>query len=422
MANRLRSVVRAQDLLARPGGDEFTLLIRDVAGDVSAVATDLAGRVIAALREPLHVEGVPLEVRASVGVSTFPARRDHRRGPAVRYADAAMYIAKAGARTASISPLPRNGTGCRPDDGFEPRSCRRRAHRILSERDRVDAFPADRRDRHRRASWPTRRLRAVPRDRRCSVPIACSRQPRRPAGSSSSTGPAAIAAVRRRRSTPAWAATASLFLNVEPSAIGAPCPQEHPSCCGARAERELDLVLEITERALTDRPAELVRASASTAPPDAASRSTTSAPTSARSRCCRWSRPTSSSSTSASSRTGPSTDQAAIVSAVAAERERTGARRAGRGHRDRGAPRRRAHARARRSARAGCGAARARCTPRPARGSAVRRGVAAPRRTGRHAVRGRRRERRTAHATKSLLLPMSHHLEHRRRCASARAP
>jgi hypothetical protein len=51
---------------------------------------------------------------------------------------------------------------------------------------------------------------------------------------------------------------AILFLNCEPSSIGSACPREHAELW-TRAQDELELVLEITERAVTDRPAELSR-------------------------------------------------------------------------------------------------------------------------------------------------------------------
>src|SRR3954454_7402611 len=49
----------------------------------------------------------------------------------------------------------------------------------------------------------------------------------------------------------------SLFVNVEPSLLDAPVPPEVTALL-QRAGRELDVVLELTERALTDRPAELL--------------------------------------------------------------------------------------------------------------------------------------------------------------------
>lgn len=49
----------------------------------------------------------------------------------------------------------------------------------------------------------------------------------------------------------------TLFVNVEPSLLGAPLP-DHVAQLLARAGQELDIVLELTERAITDRPAEML--------------------------------------------------------------------------------------------------------------------------------------------------------------------
>src|SRR3954470_21900951 len=49
----------------------------------------------------------------------------------------------------------------------------------------------------------------------------------------------------------------TLFVNVEPSLLDTPAPAYVGELL-ARASRELDVVLELTERALTDRPAEML--------------------------------------------------------------------------------------------------------------------------------------------------------------------
>lgn len=49
-----------------------------------------------------------------------------------------------------------------------------------------------------------------------------------------------------------------LFINVEPATLGTPCPQELRAVW-ERGGQELSVVLEVTERALTDRPADLLR-------------------------------------------------------------------------------------------------------------------------------------------------------------------
>lgn len=408
VADRLRSVVRAQDLLARPGGDEFTLLIRDVAGDVSAVATDLAGRVITALREPLHVEGVPLEVRASVGVSTFP-RDAITAEDLLRHADAAMYIAKGGGKDGFHLYRPRvKGTGRRPDDGFDPRSAVGELERILSERDLTAAFQ------------PIVEILS-------GDVVAYEALARGPEGSPLQRpdrlfATAAAAGLVAEldwlcRATAVEAAfdarlgrSAALFLNCEPTAIGSPCPQEHRAVW-ERAERELDLVLEITERAVTDRPAELVRvigehraAGRGIALDDLGAdvRSLALLPLVA---------PDVMKLDLSLVQDRPSTDQAAIVSAVAHEHERTGAQVLAEGIESE------QHLAVARTLGATLGQGWHWGRPGPLRPqrsiSTLRRRVPARHRAGNTPFEVVTAERSTAHATKSLLLPMSHHLEHR---------
>jgi diguanylate cyclase (GGDEF)-like protein len=91
VGHRLRAAVGPHDLVARLGGDEFAVLAPRLTG--SAEAQALAGRVVAALAEPVRLDGLPLEVTGSVGVAVWP---DHGTDPAtlLRRADVAMYDAK----------------------------------------------------------------------------------------------------------------------------------------------------------------------------------------------------------------------------------------------------------------------------------------------------------------------------------------
>ncbi|MFJ6195564.1 EAL domain-containing protein [Micromonospora sp. NPDC092111] len=88
---RLVDVVGDRDLLARLGGDEFAI----VAGGLDGVdeARELADRVVAALAEPVSLDGLPLDVGGSIGIALFP---DHGEDYAtlMRHADVAMYDAK----------------------------------------------------------------------------------------------------------------------------------------------------------------------------------------------------------------------------------------------------------------------------------------------------------------------------------------
>ncbi len=89
---RLRRCLRARDVLARFGGDEFTILLRHVqdAGEVTAVAERLG----AALQAPIVVDGRELTTTASIGI-VLHAPDGASAETILRDADIAMYIAKA---------------------------------------------------------------------------------------------------------------------------------------------------------------------------------------------------------------------------------------------------------------------------------------------------------------------------------------
>jgi diguanylate cyclase (GGDEF)-like protein/PAS domain S-box-containing protein len=87
---RLRTQLRENDVLARLGGDEFAVLLPGL-GQESAVAA--ARRLLDTLREPFTVDGLELDVDASVGVSVS-SRPVAGLDDLLREADIAMYTAK----------------------------------------------------------------------------------------------------------------------------------------------------------------------------------------------------------------------------------------------------------------------------------------------------------------------------------------
>ncbi|URI07923.1 diguanylate cyclase [Aquincola tertiaricarbonis] len=94
VGQRIRHAARESDLVARMGGDEFTILQTGIEGSDAAVA--LAHRVLESLQRPFHVETQRLDIGASIGIAVaLPGD-----GPdgLLRRADAAMYAAKAGGR------------------------------------------------------------------------------------------------------------------------------------------------------------------------------------------------------------------------------------------------------------------------------------------------------------------------------------
>jgi diguanylate cyclase (GGDEF)-like protein len=95
VAERLGSIARASDTVARIGGDEFTVLMPDVASR-EHVET-VAKKFVAAFQEPFEVEGRSVQMTASIGVSIST---DQEVGPneLVEHADLAMYEMKRAGR------------------------------------------------------------------------------------------------------------------------------------------------------------------------------------------------------------------------------------------------------------------------------------------------------------------------------------
>lgn len=95
VAERLRRVTRAQDSLARFGGDEFTILVEDLSG--LPALTPLADRVLATLALPHRVEGEEVIVPASIGV-VLAVGDSHTPDDLLRSADTALHQAKRSGR------------------------------------------------------------------------------------------------------------------------------------------------------------------------------------------------------------------------------------------------------------------------------------------------------------------------------------
>ena len=91
VAERLSNSVRAADTVSRHGGDEFLILLSEVAQPQSA--GQIAEKVIAALCAPAIVAGHALNVAASIGISIYPEDGEDA-DALIERADLAMYRAK----------------------------------------------------------------------------------------------------------------------------------------------------------------------------------------------------------------------------------------------------------------------------------------------------------------------------------------
>jgi diguanylate cyclase (GGDEF)-like protein len=92
VADRLRTSVRADDAVVRMGGEEFLVVLRDVADEAQLlkIGDNLRERISA---EPIRAGALLLRVTASIGAaSVAPGDLDYEAG--VRRADRALYLAK----------------------------------------------------------------------------------------------------------------------------------------------------------------------------------------------------------------------------------------------------------------------------------------------------------------------------------------
>src|SRR5690349_21206512 len=90
-ARRLRKHLRASDLIARQGGDEFLVVLEDLQ-DLRPVET-VAKKLLAELGRPYALAGHELGVTASIGISVLPDDAADAR-TLLKHADTAMYAAK----------------------------------------------------------------------------------------------------------------------------------------------------------------------------------------------------------------------------------------------------------------------------------------------------------------------------------------
>jgi diguanylate cyclase (GGDEF)-like protein/PAS domain S-box-containing protein len=99
VAQRLQSVLRESDTVARFGGDEFAFLLENIGQE-----DDLVGvieKIFTALRQPVQVNGHTFDVTPSMGISIYPKHGEEGKTLFMK-ADMAMYRAKEGGRNQHV--------------------------------------------------------------------------------------------------------------------------------------------------------------------------------------------------------------------------------------------------------------------------------------------------------------------------------
>ena len=104
ISNRIRSIIRTEDVAARFGGDEFIILISQLDTNeqgASTIAVGIAEKLIRLVDQPIVFEGAILKVGASIGIRLL-GQEEIDAETAIREADTAMYHAKSGGRGKAV--------------------------------------------------------------------------------------------------------------------------------------------------------------------------------------------------------------------------------------------------------------------------------------------------------------------------------
>ncbi len=102
LVSQVKAMLRENDLIARTGGEEFTVLLPETSASAGIVAAERVRQAIEALVVPF--EGGPIQFTVSAGVAQFDPSQGGWEAM-MRRADTAMYVAKEHGRN-SVCPAP----------------------------------------------------------------------------------------------------------------------------------------------------------------------------------------------------------------------------------------------------------------------------------------------------------------------------
>jgi len=91
VASRLKTTLRESDFISRWGGDEFVVILENLASQSDAAR--IATNIIENLKEPIELAGHSLITTASIGIALYPEDGKDT-NTLIKHADSAMYLAK----------------------------------------------------------------------------------------------------------------------------------------------------------------------------------------------------------------------------------------------------------------------------------------------------------------------------------------
>ena len=106
VALRLKESIRASDTLGRIGGDEFVVLIRDIANQADALA--ICETIKERLSQAIQIGAHTLTVHASFGIAIYPVHGESE-FDLMKSADIAMYEVKRSGRNSIQVSTAENG-------------------------------------------------------------------------------------------------------------------------------------------------------------------------------------------------------------------------------------------------------------------------------------------------------------------------
>ncbi len=91
VAKRIKSVLKHSDIVARPGADEFLVLLEKIRSENEAA--QVASHIMQAIQKPFDIHGNVIHIRASTGIALYPQDGEQEQ-TIVKAADSAMRQAK----------------------------------------------------------------------------------------------------------------------------------------------------------------------------------------------------------------------------------------------------------------------------------------------------------------------------------------